>query len=97
MARYKITDVLAEASEKHPPIELETADGAVFAIPSIELWDDAVWASADAGPVEQAKALLGGERYAEFVAAGGSASVIQYVVQQELTARGVSPGESAAS
>lgn len=95
MAKYKLSDVVAEVRDEHPPIEIETDDGRVFTIPPIELWPDGVL-EAEGRPLQQARSLLG-EDYDAFTAAGGSAALVMHVVKAHLKDRGVDLGESAAS
>lgn len=65
-------------------IEIETSAG-VFTIPPPELWPDEVGTFARANDdVGAATVLLGGEdRYREFVAAGGSATIVWSIIKDE--------------
>lgn len=73
-------------------VEIETADGQVFVIPPPELWSDEVQTSK--GIMGNARAFLG-DRYEAFVAAGGSAAVVNAIVTEML--RGGDVGEPPAS
>lgn len=69
-------------------IELEMKDGQVFHIEPPELWADAILKKAMAeDPFGVAEGIIGGpERYAEYVAAGGTASMIGKIVEEEFGA-----------
>lgn len=72
-------------------VDIET-DGGVFTIPPPELWpDEAQDFMPEKDYVGLMKLLLGGdERYAEFVAAGGSAAIANAIVADQL---GLGTGE----
>lgn len=90
--RYRLSEVVAEVREEHPPIEIETDDGQVFEVPPPELWPDEVVELATTRPVDSARLVMG-ERYDQFIAAGGSAGLLSVIVQREsLTRMGESPG-----
>lgn len=60
-------------------IEIMMRDGQVFKIDPPQLWPDAIKQVENA--VEQAQLLLGGEEaYAQFVAAGGNAQIINAMI-----------------
>ncbi len=78
-------------------IPIRMGDGTVFSVPPPELWpDDALKSRAgeDIDPVGMAEALLGVDRYAAFVALGGSAAALSAIVQEY---SGLTVGESSAS
>lgn len=68
--------------EQEGAIDIET-DAGVFTIPPPELWPDEAIEQMDSDPVAASKALLG-DRYTEFVAAGGSAALIMAIVGDEV-------------
>lgn len=75
-------------------IDIETDKG-VFTIDPPELWDDDVVAAATSNDAKLiGEALLGKKRYAEFREAGGNATILLSIVQEE---HGLTPGESPAS
>lgn len=70
-------------------IEIEAEDGTVFRIDPPALWpDDALVLAKEKRAVELATLLLGGEDgYRAFVAAGGSAALLDAIIGEELGAR----------
>lgn len=82
-SRVDLDDYKAKKAEEGS-IEIKTSAG-VFTIPPPELWDDEVGAAARANDdIGAATVLLGGpERYAEFVKAGGSATVVWSIIKDE--------------
>lgn len=69
-----------ERKEAEGAIDVETDDGQVFRIPPPELWPDEVGALASNNQmVELGQALLGDDTYKQFVAAGGSATILSAI------------------
>lgn len=91
MGKYKLADVVAEIAEKHPSIVIEAGED-VFEVAPPQLWSDEIIENGT-DPVAMARLLLG-DRYGDFVAAGGSAIVLANILQRET---GVGVGESSAS
>lgn len=89
--RIKLADYKQKKRDEGA-IEIEMEDGSVFHVDPPELWPDEIQplALAEDG-VGMAKILIGEDRYADFVAAGGTASMVSAMVGDEL---GLSPGES---
>lgn len=74
-------------------IEIEVDDGQVFVIPPPDLWPDEGHAARGDLPAT-AKAILGEDRYAAFLEAGGSARMLNAIFAEH---HGADPGESSAS
>lgn len=89
--RHVVLSDFKARKEQEGAIDIET-DSGVFTILPPELWPDAAL-DPDADPITGARALLG-DRYDDFVAAGGSAAIISAIVTDE---HGLSMGESPAS
>lgn len=90
--KFVLAEVVTEAAEKHPNIEVELPNGDTASFPPPQRWsDEMVEAASDA--VKIAKLLLG-DKYAAFTAAGGSAMILLDIIKE---ASGVSLGESSAS
>lgn len=87
--------VLADYKQKkrdEEAIEIETEDGTIFAIDPPALWPDEIQPLAlGEDMVGMAKMLIGEDKYAAFVAAGGSAAMVGAMVGEEL---GLDVGES---
>lgn len=93
--RVKLSD-FKDRKRDEGAIDIEGDDGTVFRIEPPELWPDEVHSiDASKDPVAFARALLGGEeRYAAFVAAGGTAGVLAGILDER---HGTGTGESSAS
>lgn len=72
-------------------IDIELEDGTVVVVPPPQVWPDEVIVAARSGdPIVSAKLLLGDAEYERFLAGGGSGSVLNAIILDEL---GLSPGE----
>ena len=93
--RVVLNDFKAKKAEEGS-IEIEVEGGKVFTIPPPELWPDEVAEAAKRNDtVASAAALLGDEaEYEAFKSAGGSATLLWSIIQDEL---GADVGESPAS
>lgn len=75
--------LLSEFKEKRTAergIDIEAANGEVFHVPPPETWPDEVFGDSD--PVAQAQKLWGEEKYAEYVAAGGTARLLAAIIEE---------------
>lgn len=82
--RVNLSAYKAEKRDKDS-IEIETDDGDVFVIDPPSLWPDSVAELAKNQDLQGiARALLGDARFDEFVAKGGSATIISKIVEEEL-------------
>lgn len=89
--RFVLQDHLDKLSERG--MEITAPDGQVFKISAPELWPDEV--NEAFGLNSQAVALMGEERYAEFVKAGGTARLLNAFLEEFLDGKTV--GERSAS
>ena len=93
--KYSVPNVVAEARLKLPRIVMDFGEGREFSIDPPELWPDAVNDAASSGKATEVTKLLLGDRYVEFLEAGGSNSVLNLVLKEH--SGGMAPGESPAS
>lgn len=92
--KVKLSDFKAK-KELEGAIDLEMDDGTVFRIPPPELWPDAVAElNQNNDTIGAARALIGEDRYEEFVAKGGNAMAVLGVIGDE---HGITVPESDAS
>lgn len=89
---YKLSTVVSELAEKHPDIPIEYADGKTVMVCPPQRWTDDVLA-AGSDNVKAAKLLIG-DQYDAFVKAGGSASILMAIIQEDAKEN---LGESSAS
>lgn len=82
--RYNLDDY--KQKKRADAIEIEAGDGSVFTIDPPALWHDDLLQKAAGGgtpdPIESGRLLLG-DRYDAFVAAGGSAALLNSIVAEE--------------
>jgi hypothetical protein len=72
-------------------IDIELDDGTIVTVPPPQVWpDDVILAARTGDPIGPAKLLLGDKEYERFLAGGGSGSVLNAIIFDEL---GMSPGE----
>lgn len=91
--RFVLSDVISDIKQDRPPIEVEGADGVVFAIPPAELWpDEAINLAGEDN--EACCRLLLGDQYDEWVRQGGTFGVLNRIVAESA---GASVGKSAGS
>lgn len=77
--RIKLSD-FKERKELEGAIDVETDDGQVFRIPPPEIWPDEVSALARVQDVPgMARAILGDEKFEAFIAAGGTATLLNAI------------------
>lgn len=79
--RVLLTDYKDE-KRKEGLIEIDAGDGNIFTIEPPELWPDEIFTAIDDGPVAMATALIGEDRYEAFLAVGGSASMVNDLVEK---------------
>lgn len=92
--KVNLTDY-KERKEAEGAIDVETDDGQTFRIPPPELWPDAVGKLVKEGDmVGLGEALLGPDGYERFVAAGGSAVILNGIFAE---VHGIDVGERKAS
>lgn len=84
--RYKLADVIRDVEESRHKIVIEADNGEEFFLDPPELWDDDIYTESAGGPVEEAKSILGEDEYKRFRAAGGSAGLLQAILQDHLGA-----------
>lgn len=80
--RVKLSDYKDRKADEGA-IEIETDDGQVWRVAPPELWPDDVLSLAERDDSVGAARLLIGERYDEFVKAGGSAMLVMSIVKDE--------------
>lgn len=81
--RVKLSDHLAKLRDRG--VDLEMEDGQTFHIDHPQLWPDELQSEKD--PVAAATMMIGGaEKYAAFVAAGGSSGLLASVIEGEFGA-----------
>jgi len=90
--RFVLADVVSEAAEKHPDIEVELPGGEVASFPPPQRWSDDLVAVA--GDAVKVAGMLLGDKYEQFKAGGGSAMILLDIIKE---ASGVSLGESSTS
>lgn len=93
---YKVSQVVSEAREKHPPIAMELDNGEVFEFDPPQFWNDDA-ADPHIGPKATMIAVLGEEQYQRYIAAGGTYSMINLVITAWAEDQGVDVGKSSAS
>lgn len=71
--KYRLAQVVAEAKDKHPEVDLEIAEGKTVTILPPQLWDEATLAVAD-DAVAITKKLLG-DNYDAYIKAGGTVGI----------------------
>lgn len=82
--RVVLTDYKAKKVEEGA-VDIDLGDGTVVTIPPPPVWSDAVVAAGRAQDLEAAgRALLGDADYDRFVAAGGSGTLLNAIVLDEL-------------
>lgn len=89
-ARVLLSDFKAK-KEEEGAVDIDCGDGKVFRIPPPVLWSDeqlSAARSAQADPIGAYRSIF--PWYDEFVAAGGSAAILDAVIQEQA---GVSTGE----
>lgn len=87
----KLTDFKAKKADEGA-VEIETDDGEIYRVDPPELWDDSITEmSQNDDNIGVARALIGPDRYAAFIAAGGNAMVVMSILAD---VHGVSVGES---
>lgn len=74
-------------------VEIDYGDG-VLVVPPPELWSDETREVPAGDIVALARAIVGADAYEAFVAAGGSASMLNAIIEEE---NGTTTGESSAS
>lgn len=89
-ARIKLSD-FKERKDKEGRIEIEGDDGEIYVVPPADIWPDAALALYQANDrIGCCREIMGSEVYDKFVAAGGSASILNGIIAE---VNGATPGE----